>query len=109
MARLITLQGPNAGQQYELAEGGAVLGRQPDSPIYLESLAVSRQHARISCHDGTYYIEDLGSSNGTYLNGKPIAPRSPQTLTEQDTLQVGPYVLALRRDTDLYPSGPQPH
>src|SRR5262245_43958206 len=109
MARLITLQGPNAGQHYPLEEGTFVIGRQPESAVYLESLAVSRQHAQITWRQGTCTVEDLGSSNGTYVNGKLIPARTPQPLTEQDTLQVGPYVLALRRDPDKAASGPQPH
>ncbi|HXG09978.1 MAG TPA: SpoIIE family protein phosphatase [Gemmataceae bacterium] len=109
MTRLITLQGPSSGQQFPLAEGTTIIGRQPDSAIYLESLAVSRQHAQVTLRQGVCTIEDLGSSNGTYLNGKLIPPRTPQPLTEQDMLQIGPYVLALRRDTEPPPSGPHPH
>ena len=60
--------------------------------IYLESLAVSRQHAKILCHDGEYFIEDLGSSNGTYVNGEKIHNRLP--LGEHDVVQIGPYLLA---------------
>jgi len=94
MANLITLQGPNAGRHFRLGEDPSLIGRQPDAAVYLDSLAVSRQHARVLRVDGTYFVEDLGSSNGTYLNGRPIERRMP--LTEHDTLQIGPYVLALR-------------
>src|SRR5262249_13128609 len=63
---------------------------------YLESLAVSRQHARIVSDHGTYFVEDVGSSNGTYLNGHRINGRVP--LTDRDTLQIGPYELNLLVD-----------
>ncbi len=94
MANLVTLQGPNAGRQFRLEEGPSLIGRQPEAAVHLDSLAVSRQHARVLQDDGAYFVEDLGSSNGTYLNGRPIDRRMP--LTENDTLQIGPYVLALR-------------
>jgi serine phosphatase RsbU (regulator of sigma subunit) len=70
------------------------LGRQLDCTVCLDAKAVSRQHARILERDGAYFIEDLGSSNGTFVNGNRVAGLVP--LTEKDTMQVGPYVLALR-------------
>ena len=100
MATLVTLQGPNAGKQFALGEGASLIGRQPTSAVYLDSLAVSRQHARIVRAGGGFVVEDLGSSNGTFLNGQRLAGRAP--LAESDTLQIGPYVLALR-GTDLTP------
>src|SRR5438552_408934 len=63
-------------------------------------MAVSRQHARIVCDKGTYRVEDMGSSNGTWVNGLQIKGRVP--LTENDELQIGPYVLNLHLDP---PSG----
>jgi serine phosphatase RsbU (regulator of sigma subunit) len=96
MATLVTLQGPNPGRHFRLAGGASLIGRMPNAAVYLDSLAVSRQHARVVHLDGGYFVEDLGSSNGTFLNGQLIERRTP--LTEHDTLQVGPYVLALRPD-----------
>ncbi len=94
MVTLVTVKGPNTGRQFALQPGCTVLGRQSDSTICLESRAVSRHHARIWSVDGSYAIEDLGSSNGTFLNGKRISGRVP--LTEHDTLQIGPYVFGLQ-------------
>src|SRR5262249_54245848 len=94
MATLVPLPGPNAGRPFRLGDGASLIGRMPNAAIYLDSLAVSRQHARVVAAEGGFFVEDLGSSNGTYVNGQPIAGRVP--LTEHDTLQVGPYVLALR-------------
>src|SRR3989442_8588190 len=94
MARLVTLKGPNASREFTLDQDSMVIGRQTDSAICLESQAVSRHHARIVCQDGLFFIEDLGSSNGTYINGARIRERVP--LTENDTLQLGPYLFGLR-------------
>jgi serine phosphatase RsbU (regulator of sigma subunit) len=96
MTTLLTVKGPNAGQRFSLSPDGSLVGRQPDAGVYLESLAVSRQHARLICQAGAWFIEDLGSSNGTYVNGQRVSGRSP--LTERDALQIGPYVLSLQTD-----------
>lgn len=96
MASLITMQGPNTGQRFALASECIVIGRQPDTQIYLDSLAVSRKHAQILQKNGGYFIEDLESSNGTFVNNIRLPAHAPTRLTEQDSLQIGPYVLALR-------------
>src|SRR5262245_32498316 len=94
MSILITLKGPNPGRQFDLELPVIELGRHIRSDICLESQAVSRHHARILQVDGAFFVEDLDSSNGTYLNTKRISGRLP--LTEQDVLQIGPYSFALR-------------
>src|ERR1700692_2263328 len=96
MAALITTKGPNAGQRYPLDGAGTLIGRQPDVAVYLDSLSVSRHHARVFCEDGAYFIEDLGSSNGTYLNGARMSGRAP--LTERDELRIGPHTFQLLGD-----------
>src|SRR5262245_25203828 len=96
MASLVTVKGPVPGQRFPLSGECTLLGRQPDAAVYLESLAVSRQHAHVFCRDGAYSVEDLGSSNGTFVNGQRVQGRT--ALREDDLLQVGPYVLALRAD-----------
>src|SRR5262245_28065505 len=107
MAILITLQGPEVGRFFPLHETGSTsIGRQFDCAICLESPAVSRSHAHIIGENGRYFIEDLGSSNGSFLNGERLKQR--KQLTENDTLQIGPYQLALRPQPPaaLAPSDP---
>jgi serine phosphatase RsbU (regulator of sigma subunit) len=96
MASLVTVKGPVPGQTFALGPDTTSIGRQPDVDVYLESLAVSRQHARLLYDQGAWLIEDLGSSNGTWINGERINQR--RTVTEQDAIQIGPYLLALRPD-----------
>jgi sigma-B regulation protein RsbU (phosphoserine phosphatase) len=98
MAMLITLQGPEVGRRYPLAAAGTVLGRQYDSDICLTGKAISRQHARILSRDDAYFVEDLDSSNGTFLNGMRLGAHALTPITDRDTLQIGPYVFALRLD-----------
>jgi serine phosphatase RsbU (regulator of sigma subunit) len=106
MAALVTMKGPNAGQRFALDAGGTLIGRQPDAAVYLESLAVSRQHARLESEGGTWFVEDVGSSNGTYLNGQRVTRRTP--LGEHDELQIGPYVLRLQGEQPTPAPEPEP-
>jgi sigma-B regulation protein RsbU (phosphoserine phosphatase) len=101
MATLITLQGPEVGRKYPLAADCTVLGRQYDSHICLTGKAISRQHAQILCRDSTFFIEDLDSSNGTFLNGLKLSAHVPMAFSERDALQIGPYVFGLRPDNGM--------
>jgi serine phosphatase RsbU (regulator of sigma subunit)/pSer/pThr/pTyr-binding forkhead associated (FHA) protein len=86
MAVLRAMQGSNPGQLFPLEGESAVLGRHPDCDIVLESGAVSRQHARVTLVDGNYFVEDLRSRNGTFVNGRVIADR--QLLADGDQLGI---------------------
>ncbi len=102
MAALVIVKGPYPGRQFPLLGDVTVIGRQADAAVCLESQAVSRQHARLRLEAGAYYVEDLNSSNGTFLNGKRVRERTP--FTPADSLQVGPYVLALSLVTPAPPA-----
>jgi phosphoserine phosphatase RsbU/P len=86
MAILHALQGMDPGQSLSLDSPATVLGRHPTCDIVLESPSVSRQHARITNIDGKFYIEDLHSRNGTYVNGHLLTAR--QLLEENDQLGI---------------------
>src|SRR5262245_24807405 len=103
-SHVTVIKGPNAGRRYPLDDRCTVIGRQPDAGVYLESLAVSRQHAQIIREDGVFSVQDTGSSNGTFVNGHRITGRVP--LCERDTLQVGPYELTLTIEQPPQPSDP---
>ena len=103
MTSLVTIKGPIPGQRFTLLGDSALIGRQEDATIYLDSLAVSRQHARIHCHGGEYFIEDIGSSNGTFLNGRRIT--QPVLLRDRDQIEVGPFRLVFRQSKTAYPGG----
>ncbi len=96
MAILLITQGPDAGRKYSLEENVTVLGRQPDCTICLPAKAVSRQHARIVKTAAGFHVEDLGSSNGTFVNGAKLPVQSPMTVTERDIIEVGPYRFSVR-------------
>jgi serine phosphatase RsbU (regulator of sigma subunit)/pSer/pThr/pTyr-binding forkhead associated (FHA) protein len=99
MPTLVILQGPDPGRQFMIGPGTSLIGRQPDANVYLESLAVSRSHAQIVDEKNEYFVEDVGSSNGTFVNGQAVSGRI--ALTDRDTLQIGPYLMVLRPDPQL--------
>ncbi|HTJ43315.1 MAG TPA: SpoIIE family protein phosphatase [Kofleriaceae bacterium] len=76
MASIVFLAGPNAGRRYKLADGDYVIGRRSDCQVFVPDMRVSRQHARIRRENGRFWIEDLGSNNGTYVNGNRIQQAS---------------------------------
>lgn len=86
MAILEILNGAAAGQRYELANGQTVLGRDAFCDVILPLRSISRQHARILAERGQFYIEDLRSLNGTFVNGQRVAARA--RLKDHDRIQL---------------------
>ncbi len=70
----------------ELNKEEIILGRSPDCGLHLPLEDVSRQHSRIFCRNDEYYIEDLGSTNGTYVNSITI---SKCILRNNDQIEIG--------------------
>ncbi len=66
----ITLEGNTFSQQYTLPE--VIIGRSPQSQCHLPSNTISARHARLFFRQGHWWIEDLGSTNGTFLNAAPL-------------------------------------
>jgi len=77
MAVLRAVKGLNPGQVIPLHRDEIVLGRNPDCDIVVEAGAVSRQHARLLVVGGKYYVEDLQSRNGTFVNNSRVFGRQP--------------------------------
>jgi len=75
------------GGDVSLAEGENVLGRVPEAAAWIESASVSRRHARILVSEGKARLEDLGSKNGTFLNGRKIT--SAVALADADEIRLG--------------------
>jgi len=84
--RVANAAGLRAGSAYDLSEG-ALLGRGDHADIRLEDTFASSQHARLVPQGEVMVLEDLGSTNGTYLNGEPL--RGPQPLHVGDSIRIG--------------------
>ncbi|HEX8804679.1 MAG TPA: FHA domain-containing protein [Acidimicrobiales bacterium] len=80
------------GRSYPLAEE-LTLGRAAGCQVPLEDSYASQVHARVFHRDGTWYVEDLGSTNGTYLNRRRVA--GPMVMKRRDRLQIGNTVLEM--------------
>jgi serine phosphatase RsbU (regulator of sigma subunit) len=90
MSRFVLLQGGEV-VPFPVTKDIMLLGRHPDCDIQLQSNMLSRKHARLVREDGEFFIEDLGSGNGTFLNGKRIETRSP--IVHNDRVKLGPLLL----------------
>ena len=75
-------------KEVQLTKDRTTMGRRPYNDVVLDNLAVSGEHAAIQMKSGVATLEDLGSTNGTYVNGKPIRK---QTLVHDDLIEMGRY------------------
>jgi len=74
-----------------------VIGRDPESDIFLDNAGVSRNHARFELTPGGYVVEDLGSANGTYLNDELVTKKR---VADDDIVRVGKFALWLNLGED---------
>lgn len=105
-AVLVIERGSSAGKQFSLSDENSNIGRWdaeggvfPDVDLDSDDpeAKVSRRHARISRRDGQYAIEDLGSTNGTFVNrGRRLVPGNSQPLQDGDEIIVGKTFLRFR-------------
>lgn len=85
-ASLRVEEGPSAGSTHAL-RGENLLGRAADNSICLSDVTVSNYHARLSFQSGQWWLEDLGSRNGTRVNGTPL--QGPLVVTFDDEICLG--------------------
>ena len=91
---LIVASGPRRGLHWPLSNG-IEAGRDPDAAIFLDDVTVSRRHCMFLIQDGFLEVRDLGSTNGTYVNGT----RSDQAeLQPGDQVFIGRFRLIVARD-----------
>jgi len=95
-SKLIAQTGPASGQEFPLEGDELAIGRAADNPVSIPDTSVSRKHALVRNTGDGWAVSDLGSGNGTLLNGEPIADETQ--LNEGDVITLG--------DTELRFSGP---
>ncbi|MBI5366103.1 MAG: AAA family ATPase [Planctomycetes bacterium] len=95
MFKLVILEGQNRGSEYPLRGDTALAGRNMSCNVRLPDHGVSREHTRFRRDGDAWWVEDLGSRNGTRLNGKPVAPAAApgalagERLAPGDRVQIG--------------------
>jgi DNA-binding winged helix-turn-helix (wHTH) protein len=88
-------------QSFTLAAGEHVVGRDPRCAVWIDASGVSRRHARIVVAGSEATIEDLDSSNGTYVGGKKLKAQRP--LADRDVIELGAATLTYREWSDERP------
>ncbi len=89
-AIVIRSGGGRVGESVAITDERLTIGRRPDAGLFLDDVTVSRDHARVMRRGGQYWLEDLGSLNGTYVNRRRI---DSHRLDDGDELQIGKYKL----------------
>lgn len=92
---LVVTQGALAGTRITLTGAPVTIGRADDSTLVLSDDYVSNRHARLVPADGAWLVEDMGSTNGTYLDRQKVSGPTPVPLGVP--IRVGKTVLELRR------------
>ncbi len=92
---LFKLTGPNIEVTRLVDTNGLKIGRLADNDFALDHREISRQHIRVIWRQDTYFVEDLNSSNGSWLNEVRLEPREPVELNVGDVIRFGPYIMRL--------------
>ena len=98
MARLMITGEGRPPASFALAPGETLLGRAPESTLVLEGDGMSRRHARITWEAGQFRVEDLGSKNGTFVNGERL--ESARYLQHGDTVALPGWTLKFEADDE---------
>lgn len=85
--QLVMRAGPTTGKFFELIGADITIGRDQSSDIVINIPEVSRKHARLRQETGGFVLEDLGSTNGTFVNGQRLS--GPHSLRPGDTIMLG--------------------
>jgi pSer/pThr/pTyr-binding forkhead associated (FHA) protein len=85
-AELTIESGPDAGHTYRATENALRMGRSPDNDLILRDPATSGHHARVERRGDQFWIVDLGSTNGTLVNGEPVIEKQ---LSDGDAIAIG--------------------
>ena len=92
---VLVVDGANKGERADLAQAPILIGRGADAAIRLDDDYVSTRHARIASSGDQWFVEDLGSTNGTYIGSARIT--QPTTLALGTQVRIGKTILELRK------------
>lgn len=93
--KILVTDGPLTGTTIPLGQASLIVGRSPDSALVLDDSYSSARHARFFSAEGQWFVEDLQSTNGTYVHGQRIDHPTP--VTPGDTVTIGQTTFTLQR------------
>ncbi len=99
MLTLHVLQGPDAGKRFPLPEREPQLIGRSTEAIEISDRSVSRRHAELTPDEGTWFVRDLDSANGTFVNGKPVVDRTP--VKPGDRIRCGDTLFVVASEAEL--------
>ena len=120
--QLVATNGPLKGQRFTVTEAGLVVGRDNVCDVIIPDTGVSRQHARVRLHNAAVWVQDEGSRNGVFVNGKRVvrhrqfSPGAEMTIGEHSfTIEmVSPFsdnpsvsVIRVAKDSDFHSPEPK--
>lgn len=97
MPKIIVMMDGKVFKEVTLTKERTTLGRRPHNDIVIDHLAVSGEHAVLSMQSGEVFVEDLNSTNGTFVNGRVV---KKQQLQHGDSLEIGKYKIRFESDAD---------
>lgn len=95
MAKLYVLAGPDNGRSYDIGDTPVSIGRSPQNDIQIRDWTISRHHLEIIPRKGKYFIKDLNSKNGTFVNGKRVSPGLEYEISKAASVVIGMSVISL--------------
>lgn len=97
--QLIMRQGPTPGATFALEGDQITVGRDSTNEIVINDVEISRRHARLNFQGGKYVLEDLGSTNGTFVNGQRLA--GPRVLKAGEVVSFGEQIVLVFEMTTI--------
>lgn len=102
MASVTVKLGDKLVGKFSMKSSPCVVGRDPSNGVHIDNIGVSRQHCQFIYDGSKFYVEDMGSSNGTYLNNQKI---TRQEVTDGDAVTIGKFILLFEHSAlDFLPS-----
>ncbi len=98
MFTVVIIEKGGKKKRVQIAEDAAIIGREPGNDIVLAVGNVSKRHCRVTFLDGKFTVEDVGSTNGTYVNGRRIP--GPTLVGAKDKVYVGEFIIMLDAGVD---------
>jgi pSer/pThr/pTyr-binding forkhead associated (FHA) protein len=92
---LVALNGEQRGEDFRIRDGQNIIGSASDADIMLRDNAVSSKHASLRCKDQKFFITDLDSTNGTFVN-EVTEPIAREELKDNDTVRIGDVTLKFK-------------